>query len=39
MLPATLGGVGGVKPEEVIDRLTERITDRLRGELKLELQV
>ncbi|KAG2431653.1 hypothetical protein HYH02_013230 [Chlamydomonas schloesseri] len=38
VLPATLGGVGGVKPEEVIDRLTERITDRLRGELKLELQ-
>lgn len=39
VLPSTLGGVGGVKPEEVIDRLTERITDRLRNELKVELQV
>ncbi|KXZ44543.1 hypothetical protein GPECTOR_65g161 [Gonium pectorale] len=38
VLPSTLGGVGGVKPEEVIDRLTERITDRLRNELKVELQ-
>ncbi|GLI67892.1 hypothetical protein VaNZ11_012216 [Volvox africanus] len=38
VLPSTLGGVGGVKPEEVIDRLTERITDRLRSELKVELQ-
>ncbi|EFJ40230.1 hypothetical protein VOLCADRAFT_108265 [Volvox carteri f. nagariensis] len=38
VLPSALGGVGGVKPEEVIDRLTERITDRLRNELKVELQ-
>ncbi|GAX84640.1 hypothetical protein CEUSTIGMA_g12061.t1 [Chlamydomonas eustigma] len=33
---ATWGG--GVRPEEVIDKLTERIADRLRSELKLELQ-
>ncbi len=30
---------GGVRPEEVIDKLTERIADRMRAELKLELQV
>ena len=31
--------VSGLRPEAVIDKLTERITDRLRTELKLELQV
>eukprot|EP00798_Chlamydomonas_sp_ICE-L_P016383 gene16383-22584_t len=28
----------GVRPEQVIDRLTEKIADRMREELKLELQ-
>lgn len=32
-------GVGGVRAEEVIDRLTERLTDRLRVELRAELEV
>ncbi|GFH07176.1 RING-type domain-containing protein, partial [Haematococcus lacustris] len=45
--PQVLGGYrqhaagelhGGIRAEQVIDKLTERITDRLRLELKVELQ-
>jgi len=36
--PQHLGWSGHIRPEEVIDKLTERIADRMRNELRLELQ-
>lgn len=30
---------GAVRPEDVIDKLTQRLADKLRSELRLEMQV